>query len=176
VEAQDTESTQSSPDTKPRIADSGAEQLPHLKVLESVTTRDVTPEDLAKPQVMQYVTAVIMAPLTDDLQIPDLARKVVDSLNNGFFKARWIISSDGRRAGVIVFIVQDKVLHVVGIAFPPDAPASGWDSLVAHGKDEARLLGCTGIHFDVYGTTSVQNGIVAAAMRAGARGRFDIGV
>lgn len=126
--------------------------------------------------VAKYVVAVIMAPMADEYQNDKVASEVLGKLTAGTFKARWIISQDSRRAGVIVYAIQDTSLYVVGIAFPPDAPASGWDALLSHGLQEARNMGCKDVMFDCFGNSEFRLGIVGAAMRAGAHGRFNIGV
>jgi len=117
-----------------------------------------------------------MAPLPDEMHTDKMAADVLARLNSGAFKARWILSTDGRRAGCIIYATQGESLYVVGIAFPPDAPDTGWDALLAHVKSEARLMGCKEVLFDCYGNSEFRLGIVGAAMRAGAHGRFKLEV
>jgi hypothetical protein len=72
----------------------------------------------------------------------------------------------------VVYVKQGEALGIVGITLPEYTPASGWDSLIEHGRAEARLLGCKEIVFQVQADLA----IVSAAMRAGAVGQFTLGV
>ena len=172
----DTESTESQPDTSLKISDSAEEQSLRRKMLETVTTREVTPVDLANKKVGEYLVAVIMAPMSDEHQKPEVALQVLGRLTKGDFKARWIIADDGKRAGCIVYSIVGDALWIVGVALPPETPESGWVSLIQHGHDEARVLGCKEIRFDVFGTSRQRDGIVNAALSVGAVAHMSVEV
>ena len=127
----------------------------------------------------KYIVAVIMAPLPDDQQKPEIASAVLAKLSAGGADAYWILSSDGRRCGVIVYTVGPyserdsiKVLYVVGFNFPSNAPDAAWDALISKGRSVAAERGCKYIMYDVAPDGPHTEGLIAASLRARAQVRF----
>lgn len=137
--------------------------------------------DLADARVAKYIVAVIMAPMPDDEQKPEVASTILSRLTSNAAEAWWILGSDGRRVGVIAFTVgpysekeKTKVLYVVGFNFPKEAPASAWTTLIEHGRAVAKDRGCRYIMFDVAPNGPHTERIIEAAIDARAQVRFTL--
>lgn len=150
--------------------------------LDAITVSRVSAGDLLDKRVANYVVAVIMAPMPDAEQKPEVASNVLAALNTGKGEAWWIMGADGRRVGVIVFSVGDygaskrdtRVLYIIGFSFPGNAPQSAWASLIAHGRQVAKERGCQYIMFDVAPNGPYTEGIIRAGLEARAQVRFTL--
>ncbi len=148
--------------------------------LDSIDVARVSQADLLDGRVAKYIVTVIMAPLPDDQQKPEVASAVLAKLGSGNAEAHWILSSDGRRCGVIVYTVGPyserdkdiKVLYVVGFNFPSNAPEAAWDTLIAKGRGVAAAHGCKYIMYDVAPDGPHTERLIDASLRARAQVRF----
>jgi hypothetical protein len=169
-------------DTNQSPDETGAEQTPQLQTLDRVILRKVTPGDMLEPNVLAYLTRVIMAPLPDEQQTQQLSDAAAHALRSGAVEAHWVIGSNGKRVGATAYscgpysdrpVEKDiRVLYVVGLAIPAMSPEGALASIIEEGKQVARIKGCKNIIFDVAPNGPLTQAIISAALNARAQARF----
>lgn len=143
--------------------------------MQTIYARPVSIRELSAPPIRRYVLDVLLAPLPNTPR-QHLQWAALSRLLDGTFKPYWLISGDGKRAGVFILQKRGNRAVIAGLAYPENAPHWDWDAVVAHAEDAAQALGCAdGLSFDCEGGSAVQQGIAAAALRAGAKGQFMLG-
>lgn len=167
-------------------AETAEEQARPLQNLDRITTRKVSPGDLADNAVCRYLVQVIMAPMADEYQNVTVASDILGALRGDKTQAYWILGANGKRVGAIAFSVGPystrpsekdiKVLYVVGMAVPEGSPDDLWDTLINEGRGVAKALGCRNIMFDVAPNGPLTQGIIKAGLASNAQIRFTLEV
>lgn len=148
--------------------------MPPTNPLDAVLVRKVTFGELGDMPVAQYIVAVLMAPMPDSQHTAPVASGLLDDLKAERIHAYWILSTKGKRVGVIAFQVLpigvgEKRLYVTGLAFPDNAALGAWQALFAEGRQVMAALGCQYLQYDIDPDTAIGQQIMRATEGTGAK-------